>query len=414
MKICLVSNLYPPLHQGDAEIYVSRLADALAHDHQVVVITSEPGGHLGPRREVAPDGTVIYRLAPLNVGHVSNLPQGVIHRAAFRAIDFYQPQVASSVRAIIAAERPDIVHIHNWPGLSLAALLSSLKSDRFDRVPVAMTLHDYSLCCAYGDLRHPDGQGCPPRLSCRALSAVHRSLTESVRLVLSPSSCALELHRERGFFARAETAVLPYGLPSSSPAGTSGRAVKKTFDVLFLGRVEGHSGTDVLVRAFRRLSEPSLRLHIAGDGPLLAACRQQAEGDSRISFHASRSQEARQALLDAADCLIVPSRWPENCPPGIQEAFQFGPVVIASRIGGIPEMVRDGVNGLVVEPGDEAATGSAIERLRQNPEMQARLRAEAQKTARLYDMAFHASHLTDAYRRLIATNRISPLTRKAA
>ena len=50
MKICLASTLYPPLVQGGAEIYVGRLARALAAEHEVVVVTSEPGFHLAPRR----------------------------------------------------------------------------------------------------------------------------------------------------------------------------------------------------------------------------------------------------------------------------------------------------------------------------------------------------------------------------
>src|SRR5438128_445643 len=74
MKICLVSNLYPPLGQGGAEIYVGRLATALAEDHQVVVVTSEPGFHLAPRREVTREGIVIYRLARLNIAHNVTLP----------------------------------------------------------------------------------------------------------------------------------------------------------------------------------------------------------------------------------------------------------------------------------------------------------------------------------------------------
>ena len=77
-------------------------------------------------------------------------------------------------------------------------------------------------------------------------------------------------------------------------------------------------------------------------------------------------------------------------------------------------MVRDGVNGLLVDPGDEGAIARAIETLQRNPGLASRLRAEAGKTARLYDMAFHTAQLTGAYRRLIATNRVSPLTRKAA
>ena len=416
MKICLVSNLFPPLVHGGAEIYVGRLAAALAQEHGVVVISSEAGAHLKPRRETGPDGIVTYRLAPLNVGHLTNLPHHLIPQAAFRAIDFYHPQIAATVRAIIVRERPDIVHIHNWVGLSLAAVLSSVNSGRFDRVPVAMTLHDYGLCCAYADLRHPDGRGCPPRLPCRVLSAINRPLTDSVGLVLSPSQYVLDLHRRRGFFSRADTQVLPYGLPQKFqlPGLRNGDGLKSTFDVLFLGRVQGHKGTDLLVRAFRALPDPALRLHVAGVGPMLPECRRLAEGDSRISFHGFVSGETRQALLDRADCFVLPSRWPDNYPLSIQEAFQAGPVVIASRIGGIPEMVRDGVNGLLVEAHDEAAIGHAIERLRQSPVLLAGLRAEAAKTAHLYDMAFHTAHVTQAYRRLIAANRVHPFSRKAA
>lgn len=407
MKICLVSNHYPPDYQGDAELYVSRLAEALVKDHQVVVLTTGPGGPLKPRREVAHDGTVVYRLAPLNL---SGLAQRAIPKMAFRAIDFYHPQVASSVGAIIARERPDVIHIHNWVGLSLAAVLSSAASGHFDRVPVAITPHDYSLCCLYGDVRHPNGSGCPG-VVCRTLSGLNRMLTGSVGLVVSPSRYALELLSGRGFFPRAERAVLPYSLPASNKPRTG---EKKTYDALFLGRLERNSGVDLLLRAFRALAEPSLRLHIAGDGPMLAECRQLAQADPRVSFHGSLAGEERAALLNAADCLIVPSRWPESWPLSIQDAFLSGPVVIASRVGGIPEMVRDGVNGLLIEPGDQAALASAIERLRQDPALQVRLRAEARQTARLNDLAFHASHLVEAYRRLIASNRISPLTRKAA
>ena len=75
--------------------------------------------------------------------------------------------------------------------------------------------------------------------------------------------------------------------------------------------------------------------------------------------------------------VVVRSRWPEPLPVRIQEAFRLGSLVIASRVGGIPEMVRDGVNGLLVERGDEAGIVAAIERLRQSPELAARLRASA-------------------------------------
>lgn len=191
-------------------------------------------------------------------------------------------------------------------------------------------------------------------------------------------------------------------------------ATKATFEILFLGRVQGHNGTTLLVRAFRRLTDPTLRLHIAGTGPALAECRTLSAGDPRITLHGFVTGEARRRLLDTADCLVLPSVWADNYPVSIQEAFQSGPVVIASRIGGIPEVVRDGLNGLLVEPGNEARLADAIERLRQSPDLVTRLRAEAGKTVRLYDMAFHTSQLADAYRSLIATNRVKPFEKKAA
>jgi glycosyltransferase involved in cell wall biosynthesis len=411
MKICLVSNLYPPHVQGGAEIYVGRLARALAAEHQVVVVTSEPGFHLAPRREVAPEGIVVYRLAPLNVGHLTRLPHHLLPQAAFRAIDFYHPQIAGTVSEIIRRDRPDVIHLHNWVGLSLAALLSSVPSSA-PHIPVAITLHDYSLCCFYADLRHPDGRGCDPRLPCRALSTVNQHLARRIGLAISPSAYTLERHQARGFFRRADRQVLPNGIEPFSPSPRAG--LKNTFDILYMSRIQGYKGPDVLIRAFRRLTDPSLRLHIAGAGQALEGCRSLAAGDPRIRFYGFVEGAERVRLLSTADCVVLPSLWPESALVTIQEAFQFGPVAIASRIGGIPEMVRDGVNGLLVEPGDEAGIAAAMERLRQSPELLAKLRASALETARLYDMRFHVAHLVDAYQRLLISDRLRPFDQRAA
>lgn len=377
MKICLVSNLYPPIVQAGAEIYVGRLARALAEDHQVTVITSEPGFHLAPRREVAPEGIVVYRLAPF-----------------FRAIDLYHPQVAAATSDVIKRERPDLVHVHNWMGLSLAAVLSSVPQ-RAPHIPVAMTLHNDSLLAL-----HP------------LIRKLNRGLTSRVGLVISPSHYALDQHVQRGFFRQAILQILPYGLdPLQSPhRGGS----KPTFDILYMGQGNRHGGIDVLVRAFRSLRDGSLRLQVADRGPSLDAGRELARGDDRIRFYGVVDGEIRRTLLENADCMVLPSLWPENHLISIQEAFQAGRVVIASRIGEIPEMVRDGVNGLLVEPGDEAGVADAIERLRSSPELAAKLRASATETARLYDMRFHVAHLVDAYQRLLVTDRVRPFDRRAA
>ena len=416
MKILIVSNLYPPLVQGGAEIYVGRLAAALATEHEVVVVTSEPGFHLAPRREVTAEGIVVYHLAPLNVAHLTHLPHSLLPQAAFRTIDFYHPQVAATISEVIRRERPDVIHIHNWIGLSLAAVLASVPSSA-RHLPVAMTLHDYALVCAYASLLHPDGHSCGPDLPCRILASLDRRLVNDVGLVISPSRYVLDEHLRRGFFRHATQQILPYGLENSpSPLSREGRLgeSKTTFDILYMGRVQFYKGTEVLIRAFRRTSDAGLRLHIAGTGPSIDSCKAVARDDDRIRFHGFVGGELRRMLVENADCMVLPSLWPDNYPVSIQEAFQAGPVVIASRIGGIPEMVRDGVNGLLVEPGDEAGIAAAIECLRQSPKLAARLRASAAETARLYDMRFHVAHLVDAYQRLLVNDRVRPFDRRAA
>jgi glycosyltransferase involved in cell wall biosynthesis len=181
-----------------------------------------------------------------------------------------------------------------------------------------------------------------------------------------------------------------------------------------VGPVQSQTGIEALVRAFRTLPDPSLRLHVAGTGPSFDACRASAQADERIRLYGLVGGELRRALIGNADCMVVPTLWPESYPFSIQEAFLFGPVVIASRIGGIPEMVRDGVNGLLVEPGDEASLAAAIERLRSSPELVASLRASGSETARLYDMRFHVGHLVDAYQRLLVAARVRPFDQRAA
>ena len=102
MKICLVSNLYPPTVQGGAEIYVSRLARALSAEHKVVVVTTDEGHHVRPKQDLTSDGVVTYRLAPINISHLTRLPHYLVPQALFRFIDLHHPQVAASVAVLPA------------------------------------------------------------------------------------------------------------------------------------------------------------------------------------------------------------------------------------------------------------------------------------------------------------------------
>src|SRR5262249_5517492 len=94
-----------------------------------------------------------------------------------------------------------------------------------------------------------------------------------------------------------------------------------------------------------------------------------------IRVHGPLPHERVADGLTSIDVLVVPSVWPENSPLVIREAFLSGAPVVASRIGGIPEIVEDGRNGLLFEPGDTGDLRRALERLIHEPRLLDELRA---------------------------------------
>ena len=137
----------------------------------------------------------------------------------------------------------------------------------------------------------------------------------------------------------------------------------------FAGRLTAQKSLDVGIEAARRAGVPLL---IAGDGPDRAALERL--GHARFLGPLPRSGVLE--LFRAADASLLSSSW-ENFPHTVVEALAVGTPVISTRTGGVAEVVHDGENGLLVEPGDVAALAVAIDRFLTDPELAARLRANA-------------------------------------
>jgi glycosyltransferase involved in cell wall biosynthesis len=152
---------------------------------------------------------------------------------------------------------------------------------------------------------------------------------------------------------------------------------------LFVGRLVDHKNLPMLVRAAGRLAArgSTLRFVLVGDGPLAGETRRaitDAGLDARVTLAGERDDAAE--LMCAADMLVLPS-WREGLPNVVIEAMQAGCAVIATRAGGIPELIRDGETGLLVAIDDDAALAAALERLEHDPGLRARLAAAAQTRA---------------------------------
>ncbi len=152
-------------------------------------------------------------------------------------------------------------------------------------------------------------------------------------------------------------------------------------DVLvFAGRLGPQKAVGVLLDALGRISD--VTLVIAGDGPERPALERRVLElglDARVRFLGSVPRETVLRLFRAADASVLASAW-ENFPHTVVEALAVGCPVIATAVGGVPEVVRDGENGLLVPPGEPGALADAIERFFGDASLRERLHGAAARS----------------------------------
>lgn len=154
--------------------------------------------------------------------------------------------------------------------------------------------------------------------------------------------------------------VLPNPVvPPSLPAGV----VRESHTLLFLGRLEEEKGVFVLVKALARLAGhyPALRVVFAGEGDMAALRSAAATAGvlERIELPGWVAGEAKAGLLARAGIFVLPSRF-EGLPMALLEAQAAGLPVVATRVGGIPQVVTDGENGMLADPDDVASLVEAL------------------------------------------------------
>ena len=171
-----------------------------------------------------------------------------------------------------------------------------------------------------------------------------------------------------------------------------------------LGRFHPTKGFHLVVDALRRISGLPIALDLYGlpnletGHPYPRSLRTLAAGDCRITFHPTIPVSEIIARVAAYDAVIVPSQWLETGPLVVLEAFAAGVPVVGSRLGGIAELVTDGVDGVLVDPpGSVAAWGAALRRLVEAPALLPRLRAGIRPGRTMADVAAETAAL---YRRL--------------
>jgi glycosyltransferase involved in cell wall biosynthesis len=324
---------------------------------------------------------------------------------------------AEKFRAFLDDVKPDVAHLHNIAYHLTPAVVAALARAG---VPVVMTLHDYNLLCPnhYFYSRDEPCFRCAERkyFSCLTrrcvkdklgasavgylahLVARRKKVYRKLDRILAPSAFLAEKVRAAGYDP-ARVRFLP---PAIDIRET--RAARKENFFLYAGRLAPQKGVDVLIQAVG-LAGPKVRLKVAGSGPEEANLAETARAYAadKVEFLGHVDAKRLVPLMASARAVVVPSRWPENTPAVILEAYAAGAPVVASRVGGIPEMVEDGVEGLLVEAEEVRELAAALELLAGDGRKARKNGAAGRaRLARDYSFKEHMARLLEVYREVAA------------
>jgi glycosyltransferase involved in cell wall biosynthesis len=360
MHVMMVNNIYPPIMAGGAELVVADLCQGLVERGHQVTVVSTCGPEMEPYPVETRNGVTIVRFFPRNLyWNFARRNEPAYRRAIWHVRDAWNRDSARRLRTVLDGAPVDVVHTHLLDGLSA----SVWNRARRDGIPVIHTAHDYHLLCPRAFLLDRQWRICRrPAVGCRLYRAWHLRTAAQLDLFVSPSQFLLEQHRNAGFSPSRE-AVVRNGIPLPPEADRVRRARRSDGPRRFLlmCRLTVEKGVQVALQAAASLPQGlDFELVIAGKGELEDAVRAAAAGDPRIRFAGYVTGEEKVALLASGDFLLVPSLWYENAPIAVIEAAAYGLGLVGSRIGGIPELVREGRTGVLFPPGDVAALAEVL------------------------------------------------------
>lgn len=332
MRLTFLTGIWPPDVGGPATHGPEFARFLVARGHEVVVVTMGDGEPSVRPCEVV----VVSRAQPFPVRY-ARIAVIAARRARRADVVYATATYAAAAAAAAVARRP---------------LVAKLVSD-----PAYERARRYRLFS--GSLEDFQERG---NRRVEALKAARTRALGRARAVVVPSSYLAEIAGGWGL-ERSRITVLHNPAPSLEVSPVP--SAPGTF--AFVGRLTRQKDLDVAIDAVASVEEA--RLVVVGDGPDRARLEQRAEaspGRNRIAFVGALPREEALAVLAGADACVISSAW-ENFPHAAVEALSLGVPVVATAVGGVPEIVHDGGNGLLVPPGSSEAMSEALRRLLAEP-----------------------------------------------
>ena len=407
MKILQLVHQYPPEFSGGTEFYTQQLNQQLRQlGHETAVFYRRPGQGLTER--VDPDGTRVWGAG---AGPMTSLSR-------FRTT-FGQKKLLADWQRALTAFQPDLLHVQHLMGLP-AALLA------VPPVPYLITLHDYWWVCANAQLltnydqticAGPDRfincgrcalarSGGAPQLGAPLIAPLLArrnrllaNILQNARARIAPTEFVRGCYQALGVTAPIDVVRHGIDFPRELPETRRGAG---PLQLVYLGSIAPQKGLHVAIAAVNELPPDAVRFTIYGGlnafPNYVAELRRLVRHDN-IQFAGRLERAELWAQLALADAALVPSQWYETYVLTIDEMFVAGVPVLASRLGVLPDRVRDEVDGLLLPPGDVGAWVTALQRLVAEPELLPRLRAGIRPVRPIDD---HVRQIVTLYQKVLA------------
>ena len=358
-SILVVNVLYHPLVGGGAEITIKNLYEGLVGRGFVVnVLTFHDKG----RCEECINGVRVFREKIPNLYlplFINRKKPNIFVRRLWHLVDVYNLVSESLVRDYIDNLRPDIIISHNLPGFS-----PSIWEVAFNKgIPIIQVLHDLYLLCPTNMFRNE--AVCSKQCKkCHMLRLFHRQLSNRLTAVVGISNFILNKFLSHDYFNRVPIKRVIHNsrkieLVRNFVNQNQCRHSNKWVTFGYIGNIAPNKGVEILLKAYLKVKAKYTELLIAGSGEesYLKYLREEYS-DVNIKWLGWIDPKC---FFTRVDFTIVPSIWYENFPGVLIESFAYGVPVIASNIGGIPEMVVEGKNGLLFDPGNEEDLAEKLE-----------------------------------------------------
>ena len=341
MRILVLNYEFPPVGGGASKASFYMAKELVRRGHQIDVLTCRAEGQ--PEFESV-GGVSVYRVASRRKS---------IHEAGFGAAISYLFFARQKLRQLLSEHAYDFGHIY----FAIPTGLLAFQWRKMTDTPYIVSLRgsdvpNYDLNAKLVNFLH------------QLLKPVTRSILRNASSVVSNSESLRQLALTT--FPEQKIITITNGICSQDfePVEMK-KPDKQTITVLCVARLISRKAVNVILDAIAEVDSPGLRLLVAGAGPKKNALISQAKSlmiDDRIEFLGHITGEELIAVYQQADFLIHPTLT-ESFSMTLLEAMSCGLPVIASDIGGVPELVEHEVNGLLIAPADVSALAEAIGRL---------------------------------------------------